>query len=160
GISRALPPLRRTDDDRCQRCRPDAAPTRGRCLHARPASYRRALRGLIIMAASRLARDVFGRLADGQAVERVVLHGMHGFEAHVITYGARLQALVVPDVEGRCEDVTLGHDDLAGHVATRKFFGATVGRYANRIANARFVLDGAEVLLAANNGPHALHGGL
>jgi aldose 1-epimerase len=111
-------------------------------------------------AASRLARDVFGRLADGRAVERVVLHGAHGFEAHIITYGARLQALLVPDAEGRCEDVTLGPDDLAGHVATRKFFGATVGRYANRIANARFVLDGEEVQLAANNGAHALHGGL
>jgi aldose 1-epimerase len=111
-------------------------------------------------AASRLARDVFGRLADGRAVERVVLRGMHGFAAHIITFGARLQALIVPDAQGRCEDVALGHDDLAGHVDTRKLFGATVGRYANRIANASFVLDGVEIALAANNGPHALHGGL
>jgi aldose 1-epimerase len=110
--------------------------------------------------ASRLARDVFGRLADGRAVERVVLRGMHGFAAHIITFGARLQALIVPDAQGRCEDVALGHDDLAGHVDTRKLFGATVGRYANRIANASFVLDGVEIALAANNGPHALHGGL
>ena len=102
---------------------------------------------------------MFGRLADGRAVERVALHGMHGFEARIITYGATLQALVVPDAQGRSEDVVLGHADLAGYLGMRKFFGATVGRYANRIANARFVLDGVEVRLAANNGPHALHGG-
>ena len=113
-----------------------------------------------MVAASHLAREMFGRLPDGRAVERVTLRGMHGFEAHIITYGATLQALFVPDAEGRSEDVVLGHADLAGYLGMRKFFGATVGRYANRIANARFVLDGAEVRLAANNGPHALHGGL
>jgi len=111
-------------------------------------------------AASRLARDAFGRLPDGRAVERVTLRGMHGFEACIITYGATLQALIVPDAAGRCEDVVLGHADFAGYLGLRKFFGATVGRYANRIANARFMLDGVEVRLAANNGPHALHGGL
>jgi aldose 1-epimerase len=114
----------------------------------------------MVPAASTLAREVFGQLADGRAVERVVLRGMHGFEARIITYGATLQALVVPDVQGRCEDVVLGHDHLAGYLGARKFFGATVGRYANRIANARFALDGVEVSLAANNGAHALHGGL
>ena len=67
---------------------------------------------------------------------------------------------MVPDAEGCCDDVVLGHDDLAGYLGKRRFFGATVGRYANRIANARFVLDGDVVQLAANNGPNALHGGL
>ena len=61
--------------------------------------------------------------------------------------------------EGCCDDVVLGHDDFAGYLGERRFFGATVGRYANRIANARFMLDGEVVRLAANNGPHALHGG-
>ena len=110
-------------------------------------------------AAPRLARDLFGTLPDGRAVERVVLRGLGGFEAHVITYGATLLALIVPDANGRCEDIALGHDGLSGYLAQRHFFGATVGRYANRIANARFVLDGEEMRLAANNGPHALHGG-
>jgi aldose 1-epimerase len=114
----------------------------------------------MVDAASRIARETFGKLPDGRAVERVVLRGMHGFEAHVITYGATLQALIVPDAALRCDDVVLGYDDLAGYVGNRRFFGATVGRYANRIANARFALDGEEVRLAANNGPHALHGGL
>ena len=80
GISRALPSVRRIDRFGRQRCRPDAAPTCGRCLHARPAAHRRALRGLIMVAASHLAREMFGRLPDGRAVERVTLRGMHGFK--------------------------------------------------------------------------------
>ena len=109
---------------------------------------------------SRVARDVFGLLRDGRAVERVTLRAPNGFEARIITYGAMLQALMVPDVVGFCDDVVLGHDNLEAYLGNRRFFGATVGRYANRIANARFVLDGEAVQLAANNGPNALHGGL
>jgi aldose 1-epimerase len=111
-------------------------------------------------AASRVAREVFGIMSDGRAVERVVLRGADGFETRIITLGATLQALLTPDANGCCDDIVLGHDDLAGYLERRGFFGATVGRYANRIANARFVLDGATYRLAANNGPHSLHGGL
>ncbi|MEZ5822923.1 MAG: aldose epimerase family protein [Bradyrhizobium sp.] len=107
----------------------------------------------------RLARDAFGTLPDGRAVERVVLRGAEGFEARIITFGAALQALIAPDAGGRCDDVVLGYDDLAGYLAERRMFGATVGRYANRIADARFALDGEIVQLTANNGPNALHGG-
>jgi aldose 1-epimerase len=106
-----------------------------------------------------IERDVFGHLADRQAIERVTLRGPGGFEARILTFGATLQALMVPDRAGRCEDVVLGHDDLAGYVESRRFFGVTIGRYANRIANSRFVLDGREVRLAPNDGPHSLHGG-
>ena len=108
----------------------------------------------------RLSKELFGTLPDGRGVERVVLRGAEGFEARIITFGAALQALIAPNARGACDDVVLGYDDLAGYLAERRFFGATVGRYANRIANARFVLDGAEVRLAANNGANALHGGL
>ena len=109
---------------------------------------------------SRIARDVFGRLPDGRAVERVVLRGEAGFEARIITFGAAIQALIVPDAEGHCDDIVLGYDDLDGFLRERRFFGATVGRYANRIADGRFENDGNLVQLAANNGPNALHGGL
>src|ERR1700758_3636666 len=90
----------------------------------------------------RIARDVFGMLPDGRAVERVTLRGEGGFEARIITFGAAVQALIVPDAAGHCDDIVLGYDELDGFLRERKFFGATVGRYANRIANARFELDG------------------
>ncbi len=112
------------------------------------------------MTGSRIAGEVFGRLTDGRAVQRLTLRGRGGFEARIITLGAALQALIVPDAQGAHDDVLLGYDDLSGYVDERRFFGATVGRYANRIANARFAIDGEDVLLAANNGPNALHGGL
>ncbi len=110
--------------------------------------------------APQLARDLFSTLPDGRAVERIVLRGQGGFEARIITFGAALQALMTPDADGYYDDIVLGYDDLAGYVAERRFFGATVGRYANRIANACFVLNGETVRLAANNGPNALHGGI
>ena len=107
----------------------------------------------------RVLRSVFGVLPDGTEVERVTLRAADGLEARIMTYGAALQALLVPDAAGRHDDIVLGHDTLDGYLARRSFFGATVGRYANRIAGACFTLDGAVVQLAANNGNNALHGG-
>lgn len=112
------------------------------------------------MAAAKVTRDVFGMLPDGRKVERIVLRGAGGFEARIITYGAVIQALIAPDAKGDCDDVVLGHDEFAGYLADRKFFGATVGRYANRIAKGQFSLDGETVQLAVNNGLNSLHGGL
>lgn len=112
------------------------------------------------MSEIRLETHGFGALPDGREVERIVLRGEGGFEARIITHGAAIQSLMVPDSEGRCDDVVLGHDALAGYLDERKFFGATVGRYANRIARGQFTLDGRLVQLPVNNGPNALHGGL
>ena len=108
----------------------------------------------------KVTRENFGHLPDGTAVEIIRLHGDNGFEARIIGYGAALQSLFVPDRNGQVADVVLGRDDLEGYVALRRFLGATVGRYANRIANGRFELDGKPFQLAANDGPNALHGGL
>jgi aldose 1-epimerase len=107
----------------------------------------------------RVVREIFGHLPDGSPVERVTMRGAGGFEVAVMTFGASVQALRVPDRSGRCADVVLGHDELAGYVAGRRFFGATVGRYANRIAGGRFELDGQCVQIPPNDGPHSLHGG-
>ena len=77
-------------------------------------------------------------------------------------HGARLVEVLVPDVGGRIRNVVLRHDDLADYddpLGNSAYFGATVGRYANRIGNSRFVLDGTPVELAPNEGPHQLHGG-
>ncbi|WP_166303466.1 aldose epimerase family protein [Bradyrhizobium sp. 2S1] len=112
------------------------------------------------MTSAGISRAPFGTLPDGTVVERVTLRGEHGFEAAILPFGATLQALVTPDRNGQCDDIVLGHDAFDGYLAQRKFFGATVGRYANRIAGARFMLDGETVRLDANNGPNALHGGL
>ena len=111
-------------------------------------------------AVSRITRSRFGMLPDGGEVECVVLQAADGLEARIMTYGASLQALLVPDAAGRRDDIVLGHDAFAGYLARRQFFGATVGRYANRIAGARFGLGGSEFQLAVNNGANALHGGL
>ena len=112
------------------------------------------------MAGSKLTKDVFGTLPDGRKVERIVLRGEGGFEARIITHGAVIQALIAADAKGSYNDVVLGHDAFDGYLAERKFFGATVGRYANRIANGQFSLDGETFQLPINNGPNALHGGL
>jgi aldose 1-epimerase len=109
---------------------------------------------------ARIDRARFGVMNDGAAVERIALRGADGFEAAIIPYGATLQALRVPDRTGQSDDIVLGHDELDGYLAARRYFGATVGRYANRIAGAGFMLDGKKVALDANDGANMLHGGL
>ncbi|MGD8808435.1 MAG: aldose epimerase family protein [Gammaproteobacteria bacterium] len=109
--------------------------------------------------AARATRAEFGATPDGTPVEAVVLTSAAGITARIITYGATLQSLLVPDRDGRIADVVLGYADLDGYVRRPQYFGATVGRYANRIADAGFDLDGRHYALAANDGANALHGG-
>ncbi|MBX7118526.1 MAG: galactose mutarotase [Gemmatimonadaceae bacterium] len=106
-----------------------------------------------------VSRAHFGRMPDGQPVDRITLEAPDGVSLSAITYGATITALTVPDRDGRPGDVVLGHDTLDGYLHASPYFGAVVGRYAGRIAHARFTLDGREHRLAANDGPHTLHGG-
>jgi aldose 1-epimerase len=108
--------------------------------------------------ASEAHKEPFGKLADGTVVEAVTLGNSHGVKLRVLAWGAALQELVVPGRKGPA-DVVLGYDDMTGYLKASNYFGATVGRYANRIAKARFMLDGTAYQLAANDGPNALHGG-
>lgn len=101
----------------------------------------------------------FGTTADGTKVELYTLTNSHGVTAKVTTYGAILTELHVPDKDGKTADVVLGFDDLESYLKGHPFFGATVGRYANRIADAKFTLEGKEYKLFANNGKNSLHGG-
>jgi aldose 1-epimerase len=103
-------------------------------------------------------REHFGTLPDGREVERFVLRSA-GVEAAVLTYGGVLQSLRAPDTFGAVAEVTLGYDDLDGYLADTTFVGAVIGRYANRIAHGRFILDGVEHVLPRNNGDACLHGG-
>jgi aldose 1-epimerase len=102
----------------------------------------------------------FGQTPDGKAVDQYILTNAHGMRAKIITYGATLTELDVPDRNGKLGDVVLGFDNLKGYLAGHPFFGSTVGRVANRIAKGKFTLGGKEYTLAVNNGPNALHGGL
>ena len=100
-----------------------------------------------------------GMAPDGTAVAAVVLENRHGLRATLLSWGALLQKLEVPGRSGQRDDVVLGFETLAPYLVRHPNFGVTVGRYGNRIAGARFTLDGTEYLLAANNGPNSLHGG-
>src|SRR6266496_3419771 len=103
----------------------------------------------------------FGKTADGAMIETYTLTNKHGIVAKLITLGATLAELHVPDKSGKTVDVVLGFDDVAGYQSDKnQYFGCTVGRYANRIAKGHFTLEGKDYQLALNNGPNHLHGGL
>lgn len=102
----------------------------------------------------------YGSLPDGSQVNLHTLTNAQGMSAAVSDYGALLVSLKSADREGEIGEITLGFDSLEGYLGKHPYFGATVGRYANRIAGARFSLDGIEYRLAANNGENHLHGGL
>jgi aldose 1-epimerase len=102
----------------------------------------------------------FGTMPNGKSVEVYTLSNAHGMQVRAITYGAIIQAIRVPDRRGRLADVTLGFDSLPGYLGDSPYFGAVVGRYANRIARGRFTLEGQTYRLATNNGPNSLHGGV
>jgi len=101
----------------------------------------------------------FGRTRDGSPVTIYTLRNRQNAVARVTTYGAMLTELHMPDRDGRMADVVLGFDTLEPYLKGHPFFGNTTGRYANRIAKARFTLDGVTYTLPANNGPNHLHGG-
>jgi aldose 1-epimerase len=101
----------------------------------------------------------FGRTPSGVAVELYTLQNSHGMQARIATYGGIVTALTAPDRNGRYEDVVLGYDALQGYLDHSPYFGALIGRYGNRIANAKFALHGTTYTLAANDGPNSLHGG-
>ena len=101
----------------------------------------------------------FGKTPDGEEVDAYVLTNANGMKTKIITYGGIVTQLWVPDRDGKLADVVLGHDNLKGYLDGHPYFGALVGRYANRIAKGKFTLDGKEFTLAINNGPNALHGG-
>lgn len=101
----------------------------------------------------------FGTLQDGSEVKLYTLQNEKGMSMEVIPYGCRIVKLWVPDREGNMGDVVLGHDDLKEYTNEKDFLGAAIGRFANRIGNSSFVLDGKTYTLTNNEGPNTLHGG-
>jgi len=106
-----------------------------------------------------IQQDVFGVTADGVSVERFTLRSAAGITVRIITYGATVTELLVPDRHGQAADVVLGFDNLRQYETESPYFGCTVGRVAFRTTNARFTLEGRTYHLSRNAGPHHLHGG-
>jgi len=109
---------------------------------------------------AQVRKSSFGKLPDGTAVDLYTLTNANGVVAKVTSYGTIITELRVPDRQGRLGDVVLGFDNLEQYVKGHPCFGCTVGRVANRIAKGRFTLDGRTYVLAVNDGPNHLHGGL
>ncbi len=87
-------------------------------------------------------RSIFGTLPDGRKVESFALRNAAGASVTILTLGGIVQSFIVPDRSGNFEDVVLGYPDLNPYIVNRPYFGAIIGRYANRIADGRFTLDG------------------
>ena len=105
-------------------------------------------------------RSAFGQLPDGTPIDLFTLTNTRGLTARIMSYGATLVDMLVPDRTGKLADVHLGLRTIKDYLKGHPYLGSTVGRFANRIAGGRFVLDGREYTLAVNNGPNSLHGGL
>ena len=105
-----------------------------------------------------IAKTLFGSMPDGQQVFSYTFTDSSGQSAAVTEYGCRITSLNVLDKDGKIRDVALGYDTLTEYLSDTRCFGATVGRYANRIANGRFTLNGITYHLPVNNGPNTLHG--
>ena len=107
-----------------------------------------------------ISSERFGTMPDGARVQLFTLTNDQGSEAKIINYGGIITAINVADRSGDLGDVVLGHDSLAGYLNRSRYFGALIGRYANRIARGQFILDEVEYRLAINNGRNHLHGGV
>ncbi len=103
----------------------------------------------------------FGKLPDGQPVTLYTLRNAGGAEAKITNYGGIVTSLKVPDRDGKIDDVVLGYSNIDGYIKNvgNPYFGALIGRFGNRIGNAKFTLDGKTYRLPKNDGPNTLHGG-
>ena len=117
--------------------------------------------GYLVTALTRFTVDTspFGTTPAGDAVEVFTVTNAQGVAVRATSYGAIIVSILIPDRAGRPGDVVLGYDTLDEYLRDSAYLGAVVGRYANRIAGARFTLDGTTYRLAANDGRNHLHGG-
>lgn len=107
-----------------------------------------------------IKKSLFGTTSDGKNVDKYSISNDNGMTLELITYGATIQSVLIPCSDGKIRDVAVGFDDLEGHINHSDYEGNTVGRYANRIHNARFSLNGKEFTVSANEkGITCLHGG-
>ena len=119
-------------------------------VHAAPAAMRSAA----------ITQAPFGTLSNGKVATLYTLRNTNGSQVQITNYGGIVKAIRVPDKNGVRGDVVLGFDTLQGYIDKSPYFGALIGRYANRIAKGYFTLDGKSYSIAKNNGPNHLHGGI
>jgi aldose 1-epimerase len=108
----------------------------------------------------RVKQELFGKTGDGASVHLFTLSNKNGIRVAITNYGGIITSIHTPDRNGKMGDIVLGFETLEGYLKEHPYFGALVGRYANRIGKAKFRLGGKEYRLAANNGENHLHGGL
>jgi aldose 1-epimerase len=126
-------------------------PLRGACLADTGSSGRKKMS---------IEKTAYGKMPDGTQVDQYTLANAHGLRCKIITYGATLTTVEMPDRQGNVDVITLYLDSLEDYLAGHPFFGSIAGRYANRIAGGKFTLDGNEYTLATNDGENHLHGGV
>ncbi len=107
-----------------------------------------------------IQKSFYGNLSDGSQVDLFTLTNSNGMAVKIINYGGTIVSIEVPDKNGKIDDVTLGFDTLEDYCKFTNFFGALIGRHANRIENSEFELNGTVYHLAENNGKNHLHGGI
>lgn len=113
-----------------------------------------------IKSSNDVALEVFGTLPDGTEVQSVTLKSQAGLRVKVINYGAIITECWVPDSQGNAANVVLGFDNLHQYLEKHPRFGSTIGRYANRISNAQFEIDGVGYKLTPTKGTTSTHGGV
>ncbi len=113
-----------------------------------------------ILRKMKITKEFYGETTDGKTVDIYTLTNNNGMAVRITNYGGIVQSLTASDKNGKYEDVVLGYDSLKSYIKATPYFGAIVGRYGNRIANAKFILDGVKYSLAKNDGDNHLHGGI
>ena len=111
------------------------------------------------MVQATIERQPYGTTKAGAAVDQYILTNASGMEVRILTFGGIINSIRVPDRTGFFKNVVLGHNNFSDYEANSPYFGCITGRFANRIAQGRFTLDGVTYTLATNNGPNHLHGG-
>ena len=122
------------------------------------------LTGMAAMASTagnaKMTQRDFGKTPDGRSATLYTLTNKHGVQVAITNFGGTVVSIKVPDRQGNFADITHGYDDIAGYAGGKAYFGATIGRYGNRIAHGEFTLDGVKYKLAKNDGDNTLHGGI
>ena len=107
-----------------------------------------------------ITKKYFGKTPDGKEVDIFTLSNSKGMVVKVMNYGATITSIIVPDRLGKLEDVVLGYDKLDDYIANKLYFGAIIGRHANRIEDSRFIINSTEYKVTKNEGENHIHGGL